>query len=252
MHPKPVKSLQRAIAMLETVALAKDGISLKDLAEASSCSQPAAFNMAQTFVSHGFLQRSERPVRYFLGNRVAQLVRHQDDSGFRKSVEAALSFIEQTQPEASGYYCELHGSEVMVRTQLTTGQPGVIQHNVDTILTPYSSVGSMIHLAFWPENRIEQYTDLHPFEIHGAATWLDEQQMQRVLESIRKDELFFLPMRDPRRLRAGAPILAANRQIRGSFTVAWTVAEQQDLNWAKQHLAEITRKAAAIVSASIK
>lgn len=248
---KPVQSLQRGIKMLERVAEIPTGASLQELAAAIECSSPAAYHMAQTLVAAGYLERSESPVRYTLGGKLFELTRHQQNRSISAAVDDALLAIQEQLPGASAYYCQGRGSDILVMTQITANQPGVIQRNIEQVLPPFTSLASMVHLAFWTDNLAQKYMDLHPFEVHGAVLWGDEEGLQDELTKVRRDGIFFLPLRKRGNLRAGAPVFGPDQRIHASITVGWRVAEGGDVEQRRQLLGKVIKSEADKLSKAI-
>lgn len=220
---KPVQSLQRGVSMIECAAACPVGCgaSLKELAAAAGCSVPAAFHLAQTLVACGFLRREENPPRFYPGERLLEIadsqVRPRSDAG----VERLLGAVANVCPEAGVFYCNEAGEDVQVYMQRRKPeQGGGIQREVGYALPPYSSVGSVMHLAFWPPERAARYHAAHDFDALGAVLWASHEALAEQLSMIRERGWFFMPMPNRWQLRAGFGVFGTGGVFRGSLTIS--------------------------------
>jgi len=219
---KTVQSLERGLRMMECAAGQTDGVSLKELALAAGSSEPAAYHMAATLVACGYLRRQENPVRFFPGGKIFLLAQGAD--GWTQRVESWLVLVRSAMPEAGVYYCAERGQDVCVLLQ-EYPQMQASNRNSTHSLAAYTSVGSMLHLAFWSKLRQSQYRKCHRFDANGAVIWKTEADLDVELEEIRKDGFFFFPQKDPRHLRLGFPLYDDGGVFRGSFTVSKNLDE---------------------------
>ncbi len=227
--------------MLECAAAAADGVSLKELAAAAGSSEPAAFHMAATLVACGYLRRQENPVRFFLGGKVFSLAQSTD--GWMSQIETWILQIRQQMPDTNVFYCVARGQDICVVLQDIENISSENRHKT-YVLAPYTSVGSMVHLAFWQTVRANQYRKQHSFDANGAVLWKTETDLEAELEKIRDGGEFFFPQKDPCYLRLGVPLVDEGGVLRGSFTVAKNLPEgtaAAEIRKAKKEISSLVR-----------
>ncbi len=213
------------------------GTALKELAAAAGCSVPAAFHLAQTLVDAGFLRREENPPRFFPGDRLLMIAGNHSRRNTDASMERLMNCIHAAYPEAGIYYCNESGANVQVHLQLNPGDNlGKIAHDVDYILPPYTSVASLMHLAFWPAGRVRQYEAAHDFDALGTILWPSREALRQMLNEIRGRGWFFLPLRNPHQLRAGFGVFSAKGEFRGSLTVSRDLPQTEEPGAARDAL----------------
>lgn len=250
---KPVQALLRGLKMLERAAVSSDsagvevGVTLKDLAQAGGCSVPAAFHLAQTLVEAGFLRREEHPPRFFPGERIFFIAASKPHLHLDSDTARLMQEIRRAIPTASVYFCREHGGDVQVHLQWRVNEANDrLAHDVDYPLPPFTSVGSLMHLAFWPEERVRRYSTLHDFSAHGSILWSNQAVMDALLVQIRTDGYFFLPVKNPRQLRLGFAVFYPDGGFAGSLTVAQDIddnaAPERSRTFLKQTVLKILRK----------
>ena len=217
---KPVKALQKGMALLDHLAANPQGCELAELADVLSCSVPAAFHLVQTMVTADYVRREEKPVRYFLGRTVLRLAQGVREDAFQQSVRAVMEGAYKALPGASIYFCVYQAGHVQVQRQLSQDSGSVIKDRLHHMLPPYTSVGSLVHLAFWSDEERQQYINTYPFETFGSALWGDYATFLKALRQAHKQRVAFLPCRDKAHIRAGVPLYNDDIFV-ASLTIQW-------------------------------
>lgn len=238
---KPVQSLQRGLHMIEFAATAEHGASLKELAETAGCSTPAAFHMAQTLVDAGFLRREENPVRFFPGDRLFALAANQPELQLDARMEEIMRQIHEALPGVSVFFCREHLEDVQVHLQWRSAADR-LDRDIDYTLPPYTSVGSLAHLAFWPAERATRYFHVHDFSAHGLVLWADRPALDDFLGAIRRTGFFFLPVKNPSQLRSGFAVFPSEQRFLGSLTVSQDLPDGSDIEQARRLLQQTVQE----------
>lgn len=231
---KPVQALQRGTRILERVAQYPEGADLPLLAQAAGCSQPAAYHLAQTLVEAGLLRRTEKPVRYYLGSRLFLLAEQNRGDGVLARVEKTMREIRGECPEVSIFFCVGRGTDVLVILQMPAG--GTDVRRDEYTLPPYTSMGSMMHLSYWPEDRVAAYRTRHSFDAHGTVLWGTEEALEACVRDVREQGHLFLPHKNPRQCRGGVPVRDASGLFLGSLTLSWDIPENEAVKPARNRV----------------
>ena len=234
-HYKPVKALQKGMAVLDYLASQPTGCELNEIAEMLGCSAPAAFHIVQTMLDADYLRREEKPVRYFLGRALQQLGNAVPVSDADTAIVELLKRIHAELPGCSVFFCAYEGGHVQIQKQISGRFDDTLMENLHNMLPPYTSVGSLVHLAFWSDDMREQYCDTYAFETYGSALWGDYQVLQRFLRQARKNSYLYLPTRDKAHVRCGVPLLI-QQELRGSLTIQWNQIDRKKVKIKKQEL----------------
>ncbi len=239
---KPVKALQKGMSLLDYLAQHPDGCELNELADHLSCSVPAAFHIVQTMVAADYVRREEKPVRYFLGKALLRLSAGVEEDAFHQGVQDLMYAIHKALSGASVFYCAFQGGHVQIQKNITKDGGSVLQENLNTMLPPYTSVGSLVHLAFWSDEERQHYFDTYAFETYGSALWGDYSSLLKAIKQTQKNRIVFLPSRDKSHIRAGVPLYNADGIFTASFTVQWNQRDVKVVKKKKQQLTDTVFK----------
>ncbi|WP_046470679.1 IclR family transcriptional regulator [Allosalinactinospora lopnorensis] len=116
-----VQSVERAMAVLDAVAASGEPVSAKALARRFECSLSTVYNLVNTLMAGGYLERTAGG--YLLGGRISTL--HQARVGDRSAegIEAVLDQV-QWAAGASAYYSRLRDGNVVVEGASHAPGPG--------------------------------------------------------------------------------------------------------------------------------
>jgi len=176
-----VQSLERGLAVLETVARSDRGASLRTIAEELGLKAPTAHNLVRTLAAHGWLERVGPPVRYRLGAAVEGLVRAQSENGLRREAAAAMEALQGDWPDAILTLAEHRGTEVFIVLRMAPERPGFLEEPRGHELHPYGSASALLFQALWPADTRMAYRRAHPFSEQGARLWKSASRLDRFL-----------------------------------------------------------------------
>jgi DNA-binding IclR family transcriptional regulator len=236
------------MTILEEVAARPEGAGLQDLAAAIGCSAPAALNLARTLVAMGYLRRQEKPVRYVVGEKVGELSRLQSSRSHIGELKRRMATLVERFPGLSVHHCVFKGSEIVIERTLEGGAGGVFREGADYVLPAYTSLASMVHLAFWPDALAAEYIHRHPFDIYGSAYWRSRENFEAALDRIRKDGVYHKSQDDTEGIGIGIPIFTAGRSLRASLTLGWRPPQKKRVDF-KAMRDEIARAALEVLAA---
>ncbi len=245
---KPVQSLQRGLAILECLAERSEGASLKELAAWVKTSPAAAFHLVHTLVEKGYVRRLEEPVRYVLGGQWLTLTS-------RQAAEQAVSVVYKEMirlatefPGMAVHYSEYLGESVVLTAHASSQWPGRIEHGNRHVLPPYSSGGSLAHLAFWPQEVAEGYGGRYPFEQYGLPFWRTRAAYEEALAAMRAERFFLMPESSPLKVKLAMPVLRAGGALLGALTFQWNQPGEASVPAARLKAVAAARHTGAVLS----
>ncbi len=183
-HSNLVQSLERGIKILNLVARSGSGISLAEIADALEVQRPTAFNLTRTLVAHGYLHKTQRPVRFLLGPGVLDVAETWRN---REVVQQFENLVRGLADELEGtvVVAEPLGGDVIAAHLVEKDRPGVVQHSASRRLTPYVHASTLCMMAFWSPEEAAAYSARYPFQEYGAGVWGTEQRLKKFLEEAR-------------------------------------------------------------------
>lgn len=217
--PKRIQSLQNAMRVIAAIAGSEDGLRLQDLAAAVGLTAGAVHHIVDTLAADGWVERVEQPVRYRLGHALPALVARQGTRRLVRAVDAGMEELLRRLGGGSLSYCEAAGMEILITRAADAAHGGRVAAVTGTVLQPYTSAASVVHLAWWPAERVQTYRELRPFEAHGLPLWGSAERFAAVLATARQEGFVDLPLADPAMLRIGVPVLDAAGALHASLTI---------------------------------
>lgn len=244
-----VRSVERAITLLSTVADAHGPLGLTEIASRSGLSVPTAFRLARTLESANLLVNGDGG-KYRLGARVLELsfafVRNLDLpsiaqpylAAVRDQVGESTSLILRSGD--TYFHAAIAESQQTLRRVPNIGRPQL--HHV--------SPGGLIFLAFDSEGEIDQYISRNDLKSHDSRMPSDALSLKKMLSRIRKQDFADSIDRDglakiavPVRahddvVRAGIYVSGPSSRFRAEGRSSWLAAAQES---AKQISRELGR-----------
>jgi DNA-binding IclR family transcriptional regulator len=203
-HSNLVQSLERGVKILNLVASSGTGMSLAEIATALQVQRPTAFNLTRTLVAHGYLHKTQRPVRFLLGPGVLDVAETWRN---RQIVQHFENFVRDLADRLEGtvVVAEPLGGDVIAAHLVEKDRPGVVQHSASRRLTPYVHASTLCMMAFWSLEEAAAYRARYPFQDFGAGVWGTEQRLEKFLDEARDCGYVAWDNRDSRFL-VGVPI----------------------------------------------
>lgn len=218
-QPKRIQSLQHAMTIVEAIAASDDGLRLLDLAQQVGMSSSAVHHIVDTLAAGGWLVRAEQPIRYRLGPVMVGLAGRQLRHQRTVIIDAAMLELLQRSGADSISLCEATGHELLLTRAAHADRPDEVTPVSGSVLQPYTSAASLVHLAYWPAERTQTFREQRPFEVHAGAMWSSRAGFDAALARARSEGCADLPLQDPQALRLGVPILDAGGALIASLTI---------------------------------
>ncbi|MGP3948032.1 IclR family transcriptional regulator [Streptomyces sp. 7N604] len=110
-----LRSIERAMAVLDAAAASSEPVTAKALARELGCSLSTAYNLVNTLMAGGYLERADGG--YVLGDRVSALHRARVRRGpAAEDVGAVLEGVRRAGGTSSAYYSRFRGGSVVIES----------------------------------------------------------------------------------------------------------------------------------------
>ncbi len=212
-------ALAKGLKVIDYVADNQSGVNLKQIAEFLGCSSPAAKKICDTLLEYRYIKKIQKPQRFVAGNKLRELSTGQAHLVISEQITECMLRIQKRIPEVSVHYCEYIGSEVAVTRYIRSQGPGIICHVQPDVLLPYTSVATIVHLAFWPDLTSVSYSKTHMFDEYGSGLWKEEELMRQAIAETRNKGYYLFPFNRDLALRVGVPVFGKNNDFLGSLTI---------------------------------
>lgn len=219
-QPKRIAALQRAMTVLEAIGAADGGMRLQDLAQAAGLTAGAVHHIVDTLAADGYVVRTTKPVRYHLGPALYTLLARRGQRRLISVCSEEMIVLQKELGRGNVSFCEAVGQELLLSRQVTAERPELVREPERSVLPPYTSAASVVHLAWWPEERAASYRELRPFSVYGSGLWKTETAWRKVLAQVRKQGYVDLPLAETHFLRIGVPVLRPDGALAASLTIS--------------------------------
>jgi len=218
-----VQSVLRGIEIVELVARSESGLSLPEICEGLGLKQPTAHNLIRTLVSRGYLEKTQRPVRYRLGASAGRLAgQYADHALVRRASKVMTALFEQLdeilQPPF-GRDCDTTitlardvAGEVTMALRVWPDRPTVIERPGRSY-HPYGSAAALVFQAYWDPEERRQFRQRHAFWEFGQSLWQTEQRLDAFLEEVRAVGYAAPQIHGPDVLRVAVPVFGRGHEL---------------------------------------
>lgn len=182
----PVQSIQRTARLLFAVAGSEEGRSIAEIALALGVKPNTAYRLIRTLEQENFLFRKETPLRFFLGEAVAELGHLEERRHLLTVAGRILRRAQVRLPQANLALLELHGNDVFQRLCVESGRPGVLVRRRRYKIDFYSRASSLLFLAYSHPDVAERLYRAHPFEREGKPAWKTRSRLDQFLAKTRR------------------------------------------------------------------
>lgn len=241
-----VQSVIRGLDILTYVGQHADGVSLNALAAALDLKTPTAHTLLRSLASRGFIEKTERPVRYRLGSAVLDIVNSYWAGKKMARAEAACRELAVSFPQGTITLCCAVGGEVMCLLRLSPERPGVLQRPVGRSMAPYTSASALLFQAFWTEESRSAFRARHPLWEEGGHVWENEAALDAHLAGIRERGLSAAPQNPPKAPALAAPVFDQCKSLWASMGIS--LLKDGKKNPSNESIAQALRRAAATIS----
>ncbi|ANT63650.1 hypothetical protein AYJ57_24555 (plasmid) [Salipiger sp. CCB-MM3] len=164
-EPSHIQSIDRAFAILETIAASRTPMKLKDIAQQTGLRTTTCFNLLDALVRRGYVRRNPYPKVYYLGRRLSRLSRGGGAAGLDlESAAAARLRRLSDSTDLTSVFTVFQGRDLTVTASALPATPNAIPLAAYTEglagAAHASALGKAI-LAWLPEARIAEVVAKH-------------------------------------------------------------------------------------------
>lgn len=207
-----VKSVGRALDIVELVAGSDAGLTLAELSRTLALNATTVHNLARTLAAKGFLEKSGRPVRYAVGPAFLEIARRTRESRLLGQAALVLRDLSRRYPGVTWTLVQKNGPEFLVKLRMSPEQSGVLQKPEHRSMSPFSSASALVYQAFLPPDELESLYERYPFDEYGQHRWFTRERFDAFLASVRQKG-YAMPGSTDGRLIAAVPVFAGERQV---------------------------------------
>ncbi|MCE5218675.1 IclR family transcriptional regulator [bacterium] len=231
-----VQSLLRGLDILRRLGAADHGMTLGELVADLGLKQPTVYKLVRTLVAAGFVERSDRPVRYSLGSGAFELA---DEYWKQTLLRRAAMVVRRLFGELREYaptltVAQALGGEVEAVLRMSPDQPGILQHPRGMLMAPYASASGLTFQAFWSEVERREYQRRHSFEEEGAHRWGTTQRLEELLREIRAKGYATPPYENRKRHAVAVPVYAGSHELVAVLGVSLAERVLPEEEWQEQ------------------
>lgn len=212
-----IQSIERAFAILEAVAAARDGASLSDVARKLELHTSTVFHLVKTMQDLGYVEQDAASKRYRLGGRLLGLVGSSGDMRDNLArIESFVGRLAETTGE-NAHYAIRSGDEIHVLLRADGKGPFRLTERMGMVRPAHATAIGKVLLAFMPEAELKLFLARTALEAFTPRTITDAQLLTAELARVREAEVAFDDAEFHDELRCAAvPV----RDFRGSVTGA--------------------------------
>lgn len=225
-------------------------MTLRELAESLDLKQPTVYKLVRTLLAAGFLEKTERPVRYSLGSGVFELAdEYWQRTLLRRAEVVVRRLFEQLQEYgANVVLAEAPTGEVETVLRMSPERPGILERPRGRLMSSYASACTLAFQAFWTERERREYQRRHPFWEQGAYLWDTAEKLEALLKDIR-DKGYAVPFFKTKNVYlVAAPVYGGNQQLVAVLGASMPEQEIPEAVWKEQ--VKLVVEAAAELSAA--
>ncbi len=216
-----VQSLSRALILLETLAVADDGLTLQQLGQELDLQPTTVHNLLRTLAARGYVTKLSKPTRYTLGPSVIELAQqHMGRTLQRRAGKAVSAVFAQLRSAARVTYAESVGGEVMLKMRMTAERPGLLERPWNSVMLPYVSASALLFQAYWTESERQAHLQRYPFADYGAHLWQAEERLEEFLAEVRARGYAAPPPDATGLVRVAVPVFLSGNTIAGALGAA--------------------------------
>jgi DNA-binding IclR family transcriptional regulator len=182
-----VKTLRKALAILDAFALAEHPLSVAEVAVRADVTRPTAHRLVQTLVSEGYLNQDTRDGRIAPGYSVLKLAGMLlDTDRLRLESLPHLQELARISGERTSL-CIMHRNQALYLAGAEKPSLPTIYSRFGKTLPAYCSASGKIILAYLPEHEVQRYLRSVPLLRRTASTITDEATFRDELAKAREE-----------------------------------------------------------------
>jgi len=186
-----IQSLERAFAILEQVALHRDGMALVELCKRVGLHTSTAFHLVRTMVRLGYASQDARTKKYKIGGRVFSLAAGAlDENEMANRVVPVLERLTARTGESS-HFAVLSANDIVILAR--TGGSGMFQlvDRAGAVRPPNATALGKVLLSALTPAQLERYLEKREFVRFTPKTIVEHDAFIAELEQVRRNGIAF-------------------------------------------------------------
>ena len=217
---RSVQSLERALDLLERLAEADDGMTLRDLSARTGLKPPTAHNLLRTLVMRGYVAKLASPVRYGMGSALQKLAGRASRDRLLREAEGELRALAKSFPQACVSLVTLVAGETVMRLRLAPGAADTVEHPDAGPMSPYATASALAFQAFGEVEAVAEFRRRHPFWEQGAALWQSPEKLEAALARFRRQGAVSVKLRGEALCKQAAPVFGVGHVFEAALGAA--------------------------------
>lgn len=242
-----VQSLSRGLFILDQIARSDDGLTLQDLSRNVGLKPTTAHNLVRTLISHGFLEKTPRPVRYRVGTSLDDLAGLRRKKLILRRVPVALRMLCDSLDRATVVFAQIVGGDILKSMRINAERPAVIEYPQGVSQHPYVSASALLIQSLWSEEERVAYRDRYPFLEYGAHVWGTQERFDEQMEAVRRNGYAVVDIDKGGVFKVAAPVTGPDGQVLAA--IGANIPLERASGPQRRRLVEEVLKAAANLSA---
>jgi len=186
-----VQSLERAFAILETVAESREGIGLAELAKKVGLHNSTTFHLVKTMVALGYLRQSKQTKRYRIGRPLFALAAGALDE--IELVSLATPVLEDLSAATgeSGHFAVRSGDDVVVIAKTSGSGAFQLADRVGVVRPAHCTALGKVLLAALSKDQLGRFVEGHELVPYTPKTITDPDLLRRDIEEVARAGVAF-------------------------------------------------------------
>jgi len=206
-----IQSLLRGLEIVEFAAAAADGVTLAQIAAHLDVGRPTAFNLARTLVAKGYLIKTPRPVRYRLGEAMADVLACRQGQILNRALHFEVQQLFGHLRSVWVFAAEPSTGETLITLRMAPSQPEVLERPLHRVSPPYTTAAALAVYAFGSEAERQLIEERYPFDEVGVQRWGDRDTFNAFLAGARDQQHVLL---EAPQYRIVVPVYGRGRELR--------------------------------------
>jgi IclR family KDG regulon transcriptional repressor len=186
-----IQSLERAFAILEQVALHRDGITLAELCKRVGLHSSTTFHLVKTMVQLGYASQASETKKYKIGSKIFSLAAGAlDENELANRVTPVLELLTERTGESSHFAIRSGDDIVIIARTSGTGMFQTIDR-AGAVRPPNATALGKVLLAAMSPAQIERYLEKREFARFTPKTIVEREALLTELEQVRRDGIGF-------------------------------------------------------------
>ncbi|MDC7228480.1 MAG: IclR family transcriptional regulator [Spirochaetales bacterium] len=186
---RSIKSLERGLEILETIAVAPRGIRVKDIAEQIKDPISNITLFLNSLILSGFVNKDETTGKYFISQKISDIAENINKAQNSLLKNCALEVMEELRDEFNEnvLISVMRGHDVNFIYKLQSRRSIQIHENSDVYYPPHVTAAGKAILAFLPEDLREHYLEDGLYHRFTEKSLVNPKMLREELKNVKQN-----------------------------------------------------------------